>query len=318
VIAQSKEATMSSRLLTSLVTAVRSIGVLRFALPLALALGLLLPTAAPVSAATCATQHVVQPGENLFRIGLKYNLSWIIIMQANGLTNPNRIYAGQVLCIPQGGAGTIPVQDTPVQYVLALADVTVYSGPGSAYAVIGQVFAGQTARVTGLSLDWGWWRVICPGGSSGNCFVSANPQLTQPSPGPGPGCTDRARFVRDITIPDDANLPAGIAFVKTWRLRNEGTCTWGSGYALVFAGGEQMGGASSLPLSAVVRPGDTVDVSVSLTAPLSVGAHRGYWQLLNANGQVFGIGPNANKPFWVQVVSYWTVSSIPTSHGLAG
>ena len=49
---------------------------------------------------TCQTRHTVRRGENLFRIGLQYNLTWIPIANANGISNPNLIYAGQVLCIP--------------------------------------------------------------------------------------------------------------------------------------------------------------------------------------------------------------------------
>jgi LysM repeat protein len=45
--------------------------------------------------------HVVQAGENIFRIGLRYNVTVTRIAAANGLTNPNLIYVGQVLQIPQ-------------------------------------------------------------------------------------------------------------------------------------------------------------------------------------------------------------------------
>jgi len=50
--------------------------------------------------ATAATIHVVQRGENLFRISLKYNVTLQALMQANGISNPNLIYVGQVLRIP--------------------------------------------------------------------------------------------------------------------------------------------------------------------------------------------------------------------------
>ncbi len=45
--------------------------------------------------------HLVQPGENIFRIGLRYNLTWDRIAQANGLYNPNQIFVGQRLIIPR-------------------------------------------------------------------------------------------------------------------------------------------------------------------------------------------------------------------------
>jgi LysM repeat protein len=44
--------------------------------------------------------HVVQSGENLFRISLMYNLTWDVLARANGLFNPNFIFPGQVLIIP--------------------------------------------------------------------------------------------------------------------------------------------------------------------------------------------------------------------------
>jgi len=47
------------------------------------------------------TTHVVQPGENLYRIALLYGVTWDAIARANGLWNPNLIYAGQVLVIPR-------------------------------------------------------------------------------------------------------------------------------------------------------------------------------------------------------------------------
>ncbi|MEA3460002.1 MAG: LysM peptidoglycan-binding domain-containing protein, partial [Chloroflexota bacterium] len=45
------------------------------------------------------TIHVVQPGENLYRISLRYGTTVEAIMAANGLTNYT-IYVGQRLRIP--------------------------------------------------------------------------------------------------------------------------------------------------------------------------------------------------------------------------
>ena len=55
--------------------------------------------------------HVVQPGENLFRISLRYGVSVQDIVTANRITNPNVIYVGQVLIIPV--RGTTPTTPTP-------------------------------------------------------------------------------------------------------------------------------------------------------------------------------------------------------------
>lgn len=48
----------------------------------------------------CETYHTVRWGETLYKIGLRYNLTWKPIAQANNIINPDRISAGQTLCIP--------------------------------------------------------------------------------------------------------------------------------------------------------------------------------------------------------------------------
>lgn len=60
----------------------------------------------------CSTYHTVKSGENLFRIGLQYDLTWKPIAAANRLANPNLIYAGQVLCIPGQGRVKPQVPET--------------------------------------------------------------------------------------------------------------------------------------------------------------------------------------------------------------
>jgi LysM repeat protein len=44
--------------------------------------------------------HVVQSGENLFRIALQYNMTWDVLAQTNGLCFPYLVYPGQQLVIP--------------------------------------------------------------------------------------------------------------------------------------------------------------------------------------------------------------------------
>jgi LysM repeat protein len=56
------------------------------------------PTATPST--PVVRTHQVRFGENLFRISLRYNVSLRTLMQANGITNPNLIFVGQVLIIP--------------------------------------------------------------------------------------------------------------------------------------------------------------------------------------------------------------------------
>lgn len=53
-------------------------------------------------------QHVVKPGENLFRIALRYGTTVETLATVNGITNPSLIYVGQVLTIPGDGTPSQP------------------------------------------------------------------------------------------------------------------------------------------------------------------------------------------------------------------
>ncbi len=126
----------------------------------------------------------------------------------------------------------------------------------------------------------------------------------------GIACTYKATFVSDVTIPDNTQVDAGKPFTKTWRVKNDGTCTWGpNGYplhALAFVGGNQMGGPDLVPLPAVVPSGQTVDISVQLNAPTTPGTYIGQWVLRVDNGaggtQNVGVGANGQGALYVQVV----------------
>ena len=112
---------------------------------------------------------------------------------------------------------------------------------------------------------------------------------------------DWAFFVKDVTVPDDSLMGPGETFVKTWRIKNRGTCAWTPDYMLVFNSGSAMGGTTSVRLPGYVAPGQTADVSVTLTAPLEPGDYAGYWMLRNPSGALFGAGDHANKPLFVDI-----------------
>ncbi len=44
--------------------------------------------------------YTVQPGDNLFRIALRYNLNYLYLASYNGIANPHQIRVGQVIRIP--------------------------------------------------------------------------------------------------------------------------------------------------------------------------------------------------------------------------
>ena len=135
---------------------------------------------------------------------------------------------------------------------------------------------------------------------------SATPQPSitpQPTVTPSPTVRcDQAAFIRDVTIPDNTMINANTIFTKTWRVQNTGTCTWTSAYRLVFTSGTQLDGPVSVALPRTVSPGETVDLSVNLVAPIDAGTYRGNWMLRNGAGNLFGVGSQANGPVFVQII----------------
>jgi hypothetical protein len=113
------------------------------------------------------------------------------------------------------------------------------------------------------------------------------PSPTLPSSATATSNCDNAQFVVDVTYPDGATVAAGDNFTKTWRLKNIGACSWTPSYALVFISGNDMGGPAVQALTGNVNPGQTVDLSVALTAPSSNGTYTGNWGLRNASGVIF-------------------------------
>ena len=112
---------------------------------------------------------------------------------------------------------------------------------------------------------------------------------------------DAMQFLRDVTYPDGSLVTRNNTFVKIWRIKNIGTCSWTPSYALVFTDGDHMGGPSAVALSGNVDPGETIEIGVTLTAPNKDGNYRGYWKLRNASGVLFGFGAQADTAFWVDV-----------------
>ena len=98
---------------------------------------------------------------------------------------------------------------------------------------------------------------------------------------------DSLEFVADITIPDDTNMAPGQDFLKTWRVKNTGSCPWGEGYELVYADYANDMDGQPQPLTEVVQPGQEVEISVQFTAPSEIGNYLSAWQMENPAGVTF-------------------------------
>ena len=120
------------------------------------------------------------------------------------------------------------------------------------------------------------------------------------TPTPSAPC-NAVDFVSDVTIPDNTVFQPGAGFVKTWKLKNVGTCTWNKSYSVVYVTGHSMGITLQFPLQTSVASGQTANISISLTAPVQTGNWIGWWKLQDGSGAQFGTGDNHDKAFWVRI-----------------
>jgi len=122
------------------------------------------PAAEPATTVgTGATTHVVQPGENLFQISLRYATTVQAISQANNITNPGLIYVGQTLQIPAGSGTTAPP-----------------STPGQTCATIYVVQPGDNLFRIALSYDYSQYYLAQYNGLANPSMVYVGQQLCIP------------------------------------------------------------------------------------------------------------------------------------------
>lgn len=142
---------------------------------------------------------------------------------------------------------------------------------------------------------------------------TATPIPPSPSPTDDEGCDNRAQFIDDVTIRDNKELNPGESFVKIWRLRNSGGCTWTPAYLLAFFGGHRLEAPQTVSLSREVELGGVIDLAVEMTAPTEAGTYQGFWKLRSPEGEFFGIGPQGDQSFWVKIVVPTSGSTDPTA-----
>ena len=103
----------------------------------------------------------------------------------------------------------------------------------------------------------------------------------------------------DVNVPDNTPMSPGQEFIKTWKIKNVGACTWGEGYKMIYSYGDKMDGAAQA-FTAAVAPGEEVEVSVAFKAPNLPGSYTSYWTLQNPKGIAFQ--GNDGKPLYVLII----------------
>ena len=114
------------------------------------------PDPGPTPSPQTETTYIVKAGDNLYRIGLRFGISWVQIAEANGLVNPNLIKVGDELKIPVNTPGPAPQFSHVVkqgetlflislQYGVAWPAIAEANNLASPYVI----YVGQTLEIPG-------------------------------------------------------------------------------------------------------------------------------------------------------------------------
>jgi len=91
-----------------------------------------------------------------------------------------------------------------------------------------------------------------------------------------------ARFVKDVSFSPHSKIAGATSFVKTWRVRNDGSSPWPAAFCRVeFKKGDKMSALSnSFSLSTKdIAVGEELDISIALVAPANPGKYVAVWKL---------------------------------------
>jgi hypothetical protein len=130
------------------------------------------------------------------------------------------------------------------------------------------------------TLSWTPWPTATTRQAAPTSRPSVAPTLRE-------SCSDSARFVEDITIPDGSVVAPGEQLDKRWAIQNSGTCDWGPGYRLVRIGGDAMPGPESVDLYPA-RAGKRATLRIVLQAPAEPGDYISRWRAQSPEGIQFG------------------------------
>lgn len=245
--------------------------------------------------------HVVQRGETLFSIAVRYGTTTQAVANANGLSNPNYIYAGQRLRIPSAGGGAVATSGT---YTVQRGD-TLYSIAARHGTTVNAIMS--TNGLANASYIYAGQRLTIPGGGGGSSGVGG----AQTSGGSGQASSSRIYTVRQ------GDTLASIAY-------RHGTTTWAITQANGLANpnyiypGQRLqipaGGSSPAPTVAGVGSRIVVDLSDQRMYVYQNGQLLWNWLVSTGRpGQETAVGhyqvlnkiPNAYAYTWALQMPHW-------------
>ena len=147
---------------------------------------------------------------------------------------------------------------------------------------------------------------------------TATPALL-PSPTAQQQTSDKGCYRANLEyeFPNDGeDIAQGRVFTKEWRLKNVGSCTWRPTFRLVWMQSEYngeksevnvlMGTESNLKFTDIeIPPNQYANIEVDFVAPSKdAGNYRLFYMIRSDDGALFGLGPNGDAWFWMDIDTY--------------
>jgi hypothetical protein len=115
----------------------------------------------------------------------------------------------------------------------------------------------------------------------------ALPTATLKVVAPAPAKTGDKAELSGQSPSDGTSIPKSASFDMNIVLKNVGTTTWSTRYALVYYAGDQLGSPNDFNMPHEVKPGETVKLVFPMTTPDSTGKKKIIWAVRNADGVNF-------------------------------
>jgi Ig-like domain from next to BRCA1 gene len=205
------------------------------------------------------------PYQNICRLLMAFNL---LALSACG---------GAVVASPT--VDTAPIYTQIASTALALQTQTALAMPEATNTP--QASPTMEATITPVFTD-----TLLPGTPSATLLASNTPKA------PAQASCDNMEYVDDVNYPDGYSATPGEVMDKTWRVMNPGPCTWNLNYRLVFGwGGEGTDWQNArVNVYKIVPPGESIELTLSLKAPMPHGEYGAIFVMQNDQGTNFPPG----------------------------
>jgi len=117
---------------------------------------------------------------------------------------------------------------------------------------------------------------------------------------------NKAKYVSQ-SVPDGTVFQPGETFTMTWRIQNVGVTTWKPTYMLRFYSGNNFGAPEEVPIDKEVPPGQTIDITLDMTAPTVPGEYRSDWVMATDTRG------NFKEPVYLMITVPAPATATPTS-----